>query len=147
MISRLEPRVVDLAFFVIANLVNLLMVVLFLARVKGFAQLESALGLVVVFMIIPLGLGIAGNVVHEREWWSVVLPLCLVLFLIVELLFDYILRLNFRQTSLVWPYIAVYYLGLMAMIGYAFLIGRLFGFITLATYFLNLWATWYAHTR
>jgi hypothetical protein len=47
----------------------------------------------------------------------------------------------------VWPYISMYYLGLMAMIGYAFLVGRIWGFVTLATYFVNLWATWYAHTR
>ena len=45
------------------------------------------------------------------------------------------------------PYLALYYLGLLGMIGYAFGAGKLYGFITLATYFLNLAATGYSYSR
>ncbi len=69
----------------------------------------------------------------------------LILFFAIELLFDYILKLDFRNTALLWPYIVVYYLALMGMIGYSFSIGRPYGFITLGTYFLGLLATWYGH--
>ncbi len=72
------------------------------------------------------------------------LPLLLLLFLVIELLFDYILKIDFRSTALLWPYIIVYYLGLMGMVGYSFLIGKPYGFVTLGTYFLNLFATWYS---
>ena len=38
---------------------------------------------------------------------------------VVELLLDYVLRLEFRKTSLLWPYLFLYYLGMMGMIGWS----------------------------
>jgi hypothetical protein len=35
----------------------------------------------------------------------------------------------------------------MGMIGYAFLVGRVFGFITLVTYFMQLAATAYSYAK
>jgi hypothetical protein len=35
----------------------------------------------------------------------------------------------------------------MGMIGYTFVFGKLFGFITLATYFINLASTAYSYAR
>jgi len=64
----------------------------------------------------------------------------------VELFFDYIFHLPFRETNLLWPYLGVYYLGLLGMIGYAFVVRMMYGYMTLVTYFLNLLATWYAHS-
>jgi hypothetical protein len=87
------------------------------------------------------------NALNQRDWWKIVLPLPLILYCLVELLFDYILKLDFRTTGLIWLYLPIFYLGLWGMIGYAFLIGRIFGFITLGTYFVSLLATWYGHTR
>ncbi|MBU7009941.1 MAG: hypothetical protein HXS46_04580 [Theionarchaea archaeon] len=83
----------------------------------------------------------------KREWWAIVLPSLLIVFLIVELILDYILKLDFRHTSLLWPYLLLYYVSLWGMIGYTFLIGTFYGGITLGTYFLNLLATWYSYSR
>jgi hypothetical protein len=33
------------------------------------------------------------------------------------------------------------------MIGYSFLIGNAYGFVTLGTYFLGLFATWYSYAK
>lgn len=71
----------------------------------------------------------------------------LILFLVIELMFDYILKLDFRSTALLWAYIIVYYLGLMGMVGCSLLIGKPYGFVTLGTYSLNLFdlsVTWYS---
>jgi hypothetical protein len=147
MIARVDYRIVDLAFFLIANLVNILMLGIFLSRPKGAERLEFVLGLILIALALPTGIGIILNIAGKREWWTIVLPSLLVAFLIIELVLDYILRSDFRNTFLLWPYLLVYYLALMGMIGYAFLIGRRYGFITLATYFLNLLATWYSYSR
>ena len=144
MINRMDFRIVDITLFVIANLVNLLMVGIFLARPKGLERVEFVLGIVVVAMALPVGAAVISNILGKREWWTTVLPLLLLLFLVIELLFDYILKIDFRSTALLWPYIIVYYLGLMGMVGYSFLIGKPYGFVTLGTYFLNLFATWYS---
>ncbi len=140
-------RIIDIAIFVIANLVNLLLIGIFLSRPKGLKKVEYVLGLFTVSMILPLSVAVILNILGKRDWWTLVLPLVLILFLSVELLFDYILKLNFRKTRLLWPYLFLYYLALMAMIGYSFLIDKPYGFVTLGTYFLNLLATWYSYSK
>ncbi len=143
----MDFRIIDTAIFIIANLVNLLLVGIFLSRPKRLKRIEYVLGLIVVAMILPVCIAVILNIHGKREWWTVVLPLILLSFLVIELLFDYILKLDFRRTKLLGPYLLVYYLALMAMIGYSFLIGKPYGFITLITYFLNLSATWYSYSK
>ncbi len=147
MIDNADFRIIDLAVFVIANLVNLLLIGIFLSRPSGLEKLEHILGLIVVALILPVGAVILLNALAKREWWTFVLPSLLILYLLIELLFDYILKLDFRSTALLWPYLLVFYVALMAMIGYSFLIKKSFGFITLGTYFLSLLATWYSYAK
>jgi hypothetical protein len=137
----------DFSLFLIANVVNLLVTGVFIARARGFERTEYKLGLVVVALALPVITIVVLNILHQRKWWTIVLPLPLILYCLVELLFDYILKLDFRNRGLVWLYIVIFYLGLWGMIGYAFLICKIYGFITLATYFVSLFATWYGHTR
>jgi hypothetical protein len=147
MIDKADFRIIDLAVFIIANLVNLLLIGIFLSRPAGLSKVENVLGFVMVCLILPVGLAVLLNALARREWWTVVLPLLLVLYLVVELLFDYILKLNFRSTALLWPYLVVFYVALMAMVGYSFLIKKSFGYVTLGTYFLSLLATWYSYAK
>jgi hypothetical protein len=147
MIAHETFQIIDLTLFVVANLVNILMVGIFLSRPKGLKHIEKKLGIVLITLAIPVAISILLNIAGKREWWSIVLPSLLVVFLIVELIFDYILKLDFRHTSLLWPYLLLYYVSLWGMIGYTFLIGKPYGFATLITYFLNLLATWYSYSR
>ena len=140
-------RIIDIGIFTIANVVNLLLVGIFLSRPKGLKKLEHVFGLITVSMILPLGAAIILNMLGKRQWWTMVLPLILILFLKVELLVDYVMKWNFRKTRWLWPYLLLYYLALMAMIGYSFLIGKTYGFVTLGTYFLSLFATWYSYAK
>ncbi len=140
----MDFRIIDIGIFVIANLINLLLIGIFLSRPKGLKKVEHVLGLFLVAMILPVGVAIVLNILGEREWWTIFLPMILILFLKIELFFDYILKLNFRKTRLLWPYLLLYYL---AMIGYTFLISKPFGFVTLGTYFLGLFATWYSYSK
>jgi hypothetical protein len=147
MIDKADFRTIDLAVFIIANLVNLLLIGIFLSRPSGLEKLEHILGLIVVGLILPVGAVILLNALAKREWWTIVLPSLLILYLILELLFDHILKLDFRSTALLWPYLLVFYVALMAMIGYSFLIKKSYGYVTLCTYFLSLLATWYSYAK
>jgi hypothetical protein len=140
-------RPVDLAVVVIANLMNLLLMGMFLARAFGAPQLGHNLGSIVVVLGIPLAIAAALNAYRGRDWWLVILPALVVLYCAVEFALDYVLKIDFRNTSLLWPYLGLYYVSLMGMIGYAFLVGKTFGFVTLATYFVNLAATFYSFVR
>lgn len=147
MIGRVHYREIDRVAFVVANLVNLLMVAIFLTRARGSPRVEAVLGLVLVGLIFPMGVVLVVNVVGQRPWWCIVFPALLILFFVLELVLDYILKMDFRTTVLLWPYLMLYYAALIGMIGYSFAIGRVCGLVTLGTYFLNLAATWYAHSR
>jgi hypothetical protein len=138
---------VDLTIFVVANLANLLMIGIFLARARRLAWLQYALGIAFEVLAIPLGAAVVLNSLWGREWWTIALPLAMILFLAVELLFDYVWKLDFRRTRLLRPYLVLYYVGLIALVGYTFSLGRPYGFVTLATYFVNLAATGYSYSR
>ena len=140
-------KTIDLVVVIVANLFNLLMTAIFLTRPKGWTRFERAAGLIMVALALPLGAAVVLNGLGKREWWLVVLPVPLILHCIVELLLDYILNLDFRKTRLLGPYLALFYLGQMGLIGYAFVVGPAYGFVTLATYFICLGATRYAHTK
>ena len=145
--AQLDYRMVDTALFLIANLVNILLIGIFLSRPWGLKRLERILGLASIALALPVGLAVVINALGGREWWTIVLPSLLVAFLILESILDYILRFPFRSSRLLGPYLLLYYLSLMGMIGYAFLVSEAYGFITLGTYFLNLSATWYSYSK
>ena len=145
---RPEYRLIDLTVFVMANLANLLLVGIFMARVKQFSRLEYFLGICFIALVIPAAVAMFHNLTAKREWYTVVFPLLFILFGLLELWFDYILQLDFRNTTrLLVPYIVLFYLSSLGLIGYGFSIGKPHGFITLVTYFLTLFATWFSHTR
>jgi hypothetical protein len=144
----LNARSVDIGVVTIANLANLLMIGIFLSRVWDQQRLEHNLfGVLFLLLALPLIAALVFNVAAKREWWTVVLPALLLTFQIAELLLDYILKIDFRRTRLLGPYLGLYYLALMGMIGYSFGVGKPYGFVTLGTYFLNLLATWYSYSR
>jgi hypothetical protein len=137
----------DLAVVVIANLLNLILTLIFLNRVFGRAAWEHWLGYGTLIMALPLTIIAIANLSEKRSWAFWVLPLVMVVYLVIEFVLDYWLKFNFRQTAWLGPYLLVYYVALFAMIGYAFLAGRTYGFITLITYFINLAATIYSYRQ
>jgi hypothetical protein len=140
-------RKLDLVVVIIANLLNLILSLIFLNRVFGRRAWEHWLGYGTLIMVFPLTTIAFLNLAGRRSWPFWILPLMMVLFLAVEFVLDYWLKSNFRQTAWLGPYLLVYYLALFAMIGYAFLAGKQYGFITLITYFINLAATFFSYAR
>jgi hypothetical protein len=78
------------------------------------------------------------NKKSKRDRWMIYLLIPIFLFFVVELILDYVLTLNFRNTVIVGPYILLYYVGLWGLIGYSFKFDKKWGFVTLATYFANM---------
>jgi hypothetical protein len=137
----------DLVVVIVGNLLNLILSLIFLNRVFGRAAWEHWLGYGTLIMIFPLTIVAIANLVDGRSWAFWVLPLIMVAFLTVEFVLDYWLRFDFRHTAWLGPYLLLYYLALFAIIGYAFLAGKAYGFITLLTYFINLAATFLSYAR
>jgi hypothetical protein len=142
-----EYLVADFVLFLVANLVNLYLAGMFLARVKGRGGPATGLGLLALCLAVPVAAVGVLNLLGGREWWTVVLPGLYVLYALLHMTLDYILKLNFRGSQLLGPYLALYYLGLLGLVGYSFSMGKVYGFVTLGTYFVCLFATWYAYSR
>lgn len=147
MTSTINERTVDLVVFLSANLFNLFIICIMLSRPFGLESLEMVVGILNLLLVIPLTVAVILNFASGRDWWSFVLPLVMIAFLILELMLDYVLKIPFRETILLWPYLALFYLSAWMMIGYTFLVDNTYGFITLITYFLSLAATAYSYSQ
>jgi predicted tellurium resistance membrane protein TerC len=135
----------DLIVVYMANLINVIMAVLFAARISGLPRVEYALGIVVMTMGFALGYIAFVNKKNKRNKWDVYLLVPIFLFFVVDLILDYILSFDFRSTAIAGPYVLLYYVGLWGLIGYSFRFDRKWGFVTLATYFLNMILSILAH--
>jgi hypothetical protein len=142
---------IDLGVVIIANLINLLLVVMFLARAAAGTRenpVERGVSLVILAMAIPLAGALVINLLAKRGAWYAILPAMTIAFLALELILDYVLKIDFRNMGKVLaPYLILYYLNQFAMIGYSFMVAKPYGFLTLVTYFINLAATFYSFAR
>ena len=129
-------RKIDLTVVYLANLINILIAFLFLARMSGLTEIENTLGIAVITMGFALGYIAYLNKKNRRDKWETYLLIPIFLFMIVELILDYILVLDFRSTIVAGPYILLYYMGAWGLIGYSFRFEKRWGFITLGTYFI-----------
>lgn len=81
----------------------------------------------------------------KRDKWEAYLLIPVFLFFVIDLILDYVLAFDFRSTAIVGPYVLLYYVGLWGLIGYSFRFDKKWGFVTLATYFLNMAFSVIAH--
>ena len=136
--NKASYRRIDSFVVYLANLINVIMAALFTARISGLPIVGNILGIVTIVLGFGLGYIAFMNWRNARDKWETYLLIPVFLFFIVELLLDYILRIDFRNTAFVGLYILFYYAGLWGLIGYAFRFEKKWGFLTLATYFLNM---------
>jgi len=139
-------NLIDLTAISVTNIFNIIMVVVFILRTMQTGHLQ-VFGIVWVMFIVALALVIFRNIQSKRGRWFIVLPLLMWIFLIIEVVLDYVLMSDFRNTSLIGPYLLLYYISILGMIGYSFLVGKKYGFITLVTYFLSQFAALYSYMK
>ena len=140
-----DYKKVDLIVVYLANLLNVIMTILFTARIFGLPQVEYLLGIVGMVMGFVLGYIAFLNKKNKRDKWEAYLLIPILLFFIVDLILDYVLTFEFRSTAIVGPYVLLYYVGLWGLIGYSFRFDKKWGFVTLATYFMNMVFSVLAH--
>lgn len=130
-----------------ANGFNLLCLLMFWLRAQRKSALGNRFGWVAVMLALPLAAVAIVNALHQRgTWWSVLL-LPVLLFALVQWVLDGLLKLSFRETRWLGPYLLLFYLAQFGMIGYAFLTGKGYGLVTLVTYFALLGMTAYSYRR
>ena len=133
-----DHRKLDLIVVCLANFINVIMAILFTARIFGFSQAVYASGILVMIMGFVLGYVAFLNKRNKRDKWEVYLLIPIFVFFIADLFLDYLFPSDFRSTPIVGPYISLYHIGLWGLIGYGFRFDKKWGFVTLTTYFLNM---------
>lgn len=136
--DRDHYRRIDLFVVFASNIINIAMALLFTARLSGLFLVEKSMGVLVISLGFALGYVACSNKNNKRDKWEVYLLLPVFFFSIIELNLDYILDMDWRSSALVGPYLLLYYVSLWMLIGYSFRFEKRWGFITLATYFLNM---------
>lgn len=138
---------IDTLVFVCASLSNMLITGIMLSRPAGKPRLELTLGWANIALALPLAAAAIWNATQGRPWWGWVMPAVMVLYLLIEMLLDYILKVPFRQSRWLWAYLLLFYLAQWALIGYTFITNPTYGAITLITYFISLGATAYSYRK
>lgn len=119
---------------------------MFLLRVKKLAWAKYP-AIFFLCLGIPTAVIACMNLIDAREWWLWVFPFLFVTFCVYSLIYDYILKVNFRnpkKLAILVPYLLLYYIGLILMWGLTWSIGVFYGAITGITYFLQLFGAAYA---
>ncbi|MFW9819807.1 MAG: hypothetical protein ACFFE5_09375 [Candidatus Thorarchaeota archaeon] len=136
----------DLILFLIINIANLNISAIYVSRVKK-PGLERILGIFYITLGIPTLLIIIINILLLREWWFWIFPLLFLIFIVFELIIDYVKEIEFRnprKLKVLVPYLIMYYVSIILMWGLNWTLGIFYGTITGITYFLQLACAIYA---
>ena len=138
--------VLDFSEFIIINLFNLTVFLLFLSRVKK-PEFSRGIGLFSLILGIPIFIIAIFNLILLREWWYWVFPFLLIAFILFSLIVDYIKKIEFRnprKLSILIPFLLIFYISIILMWGLTWILGVVYGSITGITYFLQLFGAYYA---
>jgi len=139
-ITTLSPlALVDVTFVATAVLFNLLIVGVYISQKKERFAMVRFFGAGVIALTVPLAIIFTRYLDSRREPWIMALFAFIFLYLIVELLFDYVLKIEFRKKPILHvPYIVLFYIALGGFIGIAFTINATGGYLVSITFWMLL---------
>ena len=138
----------DGLFLFIAIALNVKIILIFLARYRGFEGLEHKIGYLVLVCIIPLIIILINYISVGKELWIVIYIVIIISFLIFKMILDYILKLNFRTNlKIVIPYTLFYYIAFWGLLAISFVIDLVIGFIIFSIFMLSVIVTIYTHKK
>ena len=133
-----EPtQISNLVGAIVANLINLLMIGVFIARLSHRPKVEYWLGIAVISTIGPLVYLFVTAVGFKRPFIYFIQIGLMIAYLVVELLLDYVLKVDFRQNrSIVIPYVTLLFTGTGGMIGVASHAGKVWTAVTVISFLI-----------
>jgi hypothetical protein len=138
--------ILDISEFVLINIFNTTVFVLFISRVKR-PEISRKIGLFNLTLGIPIFILAIFNLVLFRAWWYWLFPILLTCFILFTLIVDYVVKVEFRnprKLSLLIPFLLLFYISIILMWGLTWILGLIYGAITGITYFLQLFGAYYA---
>jgi len=122
---------------VVANLINVLIIAVFIARLSNRPNIEYWLGIILILSIVPLAYLFITAFGFKRHLLYFIQIGLMITYLVVELMLDYILKVDFRQNQrIVIPYIMLFFSGTGGMIGVASHAGKVWVIVTVISFLI-----------
>jgi len=122
---------------VAAVLINFLLIALFIARLSRRPRIEHRLGIIIILALVPLCYLLIMAIRIKRPSLYLIQIGLMMAYLVVELMVDYVLKIEFRRTpGLVVPYVMLFFAGTGGMIGVASHAGRVWTIVTVITFLI-----------
>ena len=120
----------DLMFMLSAIAFNLLIAAIFIAQKFGKEILVRTFGILWLWLLVPLAMVFVSYWRDGREKWILVSFGLVFLYMLVELLLDYVFKVDFRSKPITHvPYIILEYIALFCLIVIAFDIDQVWGWV------------------
>ena len=127
----------DILFIASAIIFNIGVSGVYLSSKFDNGVLRQTFGAIVILLSIPFTISLIGYIKEKAEKKIIISLVIILLYLVLEIVFDYILKIPFRDIlALHILYIIVFYAAAFSMIGVSFNINRKMGFIVLATFWI-----------
>lgn len=128
-------KLIDNIFIYSAVVFNISVSGLYIVTKLGNTTLTQVFGGIAIFLIVPFSVTLLEYLRVKEKKRTIISNGIIVLYLFLELLLDYILRIPFRKIlALHVPYILVFYAALFSMIGVSFDKNKRMGYLVIMTF-------------
>jgi len=130
-----STQVSNIVGAIAANLINILVISVLIARLSNRPKIEYWLGIILILSIVPLAYLFITAFGFNRHFLYFIQIGLMITYLVVELMLDYILKVDFRQNQrIVLPYIMLFFSGTGGMIGVASHAGKVWTIVTIISF-------------
>jgi hypothetical protein len=130
-------KIIDLVFICASVILNVSVSLVYVATKLGDVALTQVFGGVAVAMIVPFAVTFIGYLRAKESKKTVISNAIVLVYLILELLLDYILQIPFREILAIHvPYIVVFYAALFSMMAVSYDKNKRMGYIVIATFWI-----------
>jgi hypothetical protein len=125
----------DIIFVFSVVIFNILVSVVYVSTKLDLTALLQISGLIIISLIVPFTIALRGYMKKEAEKKIIISNMVVLLYLFLELVLDYILKIPFREIMAIHvPYIIIFYAAEFSMMSVSFYINRKAGFVVAITF-------------
>jgi hypothetical protein len=125
----------NIIFIISAVMFNIFVSIVYIATKFDLMALLQISGFIIITLIVPFTITLRGYLIEKAEKKVIISNSVILLYLLLELLLDYVLKIPFREIlALHISYIIVFYAAEFSMMNVSFNIDRKAGFMVAVTF-------------
>jgi len=125
----------NIIFVFSAVIFNIFVSAVYVSTKLDFLALRQIIGYIIISLIVPFTITLLGYTKNEADKKIIISNMLVLLYLVLELLLDYVLKIPFRDILVLHiPYIIVFYAAEFSMISVSFNYNRKVGLVVVSTF-------------